>query len=84
MERKLTKQEFKAVRQVLGLTQVEFSELLGVSTIHVSRTERRPDGANSYDVSMNLDKKVKDKLQEMGLDIEQILEVARKGGLLNG
>lgn len=80
MKRKLTKVELKAVRLVLGLTQGEYAELLGVSKVHINRTEH--NGASSYSVSEALDKKVKQKLEEMNMNIEEILEVAKRGGML--
>ena len=80
MNRKLTKKEFKAIREVLGLTQTEYAELLNVSLPHISRTEH--NGKTSYDVSEKLDRLVKEKLESMGMNIEEVLEVAKKGGLV--
>jgi predicted transcriptional regulator len=71
MEQKMTKDEFVSIRKALGLTQKEMAEWLGVSTIHIIRTEGK--GANGYDVSGNLDKKVKALLKKMGVDIHEIL-----------
>jgi predicted transcriptional regulator len=79
MDKKLSKKEFVGVRKVLGLTQVELSELLDVSLIHIRRTEGK--GVNSYEVSNNLDKAIKEKLKQLGMNLDEILEVIHKGGV---
>lgn len=78
MERKLSKKEFVGIRKVLGFTQVEFGEQLGVSKFHIIRTEGNND-SYGYDVSDSLDKKVKNLLERMGVNIEDILEIIEKG-----
>jgi DNA-binding transcriptional regulator YiaG len=80
VERYLTKYELKAIRLVLGLNQWEWGNILGVSRSHVMRTEQ--ENKFSYEVSRNFDRVVKDKLKQMNINLEEILEIARKRGLL--
>jgi DNA-binding transcriptional regulator YiaG len=82
LEKKLSKKELKAVREVLGITQQEFALMLGISKAHLSRTEQRKDSKGAYEVSNNLDHLVKNKLKSMEIDLEEILEIARLRGML--
>ncbi|WP_181349368.1 DNA-binding transcriptional regulator [Thalassobacillus sp. CUG 92003] len=81
MERKLTKAEFKAIRLVLSFTQPDFAELLGISVAHVSRTEE-VNSKHQYAVSKRLDETVKETLERLYLDLEDILEIAKRRGIL--
>ncbi|MDZ5712787.1 helix-turn-helix domain-containing protein [Jeotgalibacillus haloalkalitolerans] len=80
MKRKMNKKELKAVRLILGLQQQEFADILGVSKGHLSRTES--NGKDSYDVSDKLDELVKYKLNAMEINVVEILELAKKRGML--
>lgn len=80
MERKLFKEEVKAIRLVLGIHQKEFADFLGVSISQLSRTEQ--SSKHSYDVSDKLDQKIKETLKQMDIDIEETLEIAKKRGYL--
>jgi DNA-binding transcriptional regulator YiaG len=72
MKRKLEKYEIKGIRVCLGMSRQDFAELLNVSADHIKRTES--DGVKSYNVSDKLDQLVKAKLEELGIDLEEILE----------
>lgn len=75
MKRKLTKQEFKLIREYLGYSQSQWAELLNVSLSHIKHTET--NGAGSYDVSGPLDRKVKVKLEQLEINLEEILELVK-------
>lgn len=79
MDRKLTKKDVKEIRLSMGLTQVEFSELLGISISHLQKTEQ-VKGSSKYEVSDKLDRLIKSKFKEMGVDIGELLELIDKGG----
>jgi DNA-binding transcriptional regulator YiaG len=80
VERPLTKKEVRAIRLVLGVKQGEWGDMLGFSKSHILRTEQA--NKHSYEVSIKLDRAVKDKLKQMGVNPEEVLEIARKRGLL--
>jgi hypothetical protein len=72
MERKLSKVEFKAIRKHLKLTSKDWAELLNVSHIHVRKIESF--GTGGYEVTNNVDRKVKSTLEELGLNLEELLK----------
>ncbi|MDQ1003558.1 DNA-binding XRE family transcriptional regulator [Neobacillus niacini] len=71
--KKLSKYEFKGIRECLGFTMVQWAEVLGVSLTTVQKTES--NGASGYEVTEPLDRRVKAKLEAMNQDIEKLLEV---------
>ncbi|MDR7076191.1 hypothetical protein J2Y03_001194 [Neobacillus niacini] len=73
MNRRLEKYEVKGIRECLGLTQRQWSEMLGMSLVNYKRVEQTGDYA--INVSDSLDTKVKRKLKELNQDIDQLLEV---------
>lgn len=78
----MSKEQFRAIRLVIGLSQAEFSELLGVSIGHVRRVEQW--NSSGYGVSQNLAEKVETALESMGTSIPDMLEQAHRQGYLNG
>ncbi|MBI0576763.1 hypothetical protein IEC97_05285 [Neobacillus cucumis] len=72
MESKLTKNEIKGIRVCLGMSREQFAKLLNVSADHIKQTESHR--ARSYNVSDKLDQLVKSKLEELGINLEEILE----------
>lgn len=76
MDRKLTKKEVKQIRQSMGLTQVEFSEFLGISISHLQKTEQ-VNGTSKYEVSDKLDKLIKNKFKQIGVDIWELLTLVQ-------
>jgi DNA-binding transcriptional regulator YiaG len=58
----MTGEEIKLARELLGMTQVKFAELLDVHKITVSRWERgvrKPYGAEVTAIKLLVDKEVK-------------------------
>lgn len=80
MERLITKKELRAIRKVLSMNRTDFASFIGVSESHIGRSEGRHKDA--YDVSEQLDKKVKDKLQSINISIEEVLQIAKREGLI--
>lgn len=80
MERPLTKNEARAIRLVLGVKQGEWGDMLGFSKAHIMKTEQK--NRTSYEVSTKFDQAVKYKLKQMGVNLEEVLDIARKRGLL--
>jgi DNA-binding XRE family transcriptional regulator len=72
VKRKLTKNEIKGIRVCLGMSREQFAKFLNVSADGIKQTESHGD--RSYNVSDRLDKLVKAKLEELGINLEEILE----------
>lgn len=71
---KIKKHEFKAIRMVLGMTQKEYADFLGISVPHVQKSEH-VGNKSAYGISDKLDSIVKQRLIDMGLDLEEVIQV---------
>lgn len=80
MERMITKQEMKAIRKVLSMNRFDFADFVGYHESHIAKSEGRHNA--SYPISSNLDRKIKEKLQSIGVSIEEVLKIAKKEGYI--
>lgn len=78
MERMITKKELKAIRKVLSMNRFDFADFVGVSESHIAKSEGRHK--NAYQISEQLDKRIKNKLESINVSLEEVLSIAKKEG----